>query len=74
MGSAATARQATVSTRRLREALSAGRLEGGRFVVCGDTAIRGNTLATSIPSNGSIALMNWRKMDELDALQRIYIA
>jgi hypothetical protein len=74
MGLATTARQATVSTRRLRDALSAGRLEGGRFVVCGDTAVRGNTLATSILSNGSMALMNWRKLDDSDALQRIYIA
>jgi len=74
IGSATTAWQATVSTRRLREPLSAGRLEGGRSVACSKTAIRGNTLATSIPSSGSIASRNRRTMDDMDALQRIYIA
>jgi hypothetical protein len=40
----------------------------------GHTAIRGNTVATSIPSNGSSTSTNWRKMDDMDALHRIYIA
>jgi len=42
--------------------------------MCDRAAILGNTVATSMPSNGSSTSTNCRKMDGLDALQRIYIA